>query len=122
MFVSLCFRSNEETIIIDATASKVDYRSTNMEQFCRTYDWLYYNHAEGGYKCKYCELFPATGPGAQKEFSVSAVTLGDHPKRQLKGHDDSTKHSKAKNCYNGTCFDYECLLISYEADYLQNEL
>ena len=82
---------------------KIDYRNFRMEQYVEEFPWLYYNPVEKGFKCKYCELFPAAGKGNyfHKLGKEAAKSLGDHPHRFLERHEDSDKHQKSVTDYEG---------------------
>ena len=71
--------------------------------YVREYPWLYYNPVEKGYKCKYCELFPAAGSGNSKhKFGKETVkSLTDHPHRFLESHKYSSKHQNSVKEYEG---------------------
>ena len=90
--------------------SNIDYRYFRLEMCSKEFPWLYYNAAEKGYKCKYCELFPAVGIGnyVHKLGKEAAKSLGDHPHRFLQRHKEPEKHQKwvieyegklLKNCF-----------------------
>ena len=81
-----------------------------MEIYCREFSWLYYSPVDEGFKCKICELSPATGRSHAKHKSgqVTLQSLGDDPRRTPDTHDQSQKHSLAVKEYEGINF---CILI-----------
>ena len=52
---------------VNGPAKNIDYRNFKFEMYVRECPWLYYNPVEKGYKCKYCEIFPAVGSGNSKK-------------------------------------------------------
>ena len=83
--------------------SNIDYWSFKLEMYSKEFPWLYYNAVEKGFKCKYCELFPAVGIGnyIHKLGKEAAKSLGDHPHRFLKRHQESDKHKSSLIEYEG---------------------
>lgn len=62
------------------------------------FHWLYYSNRKNGYICKYCEVFSGTVCHSGKEqlaFIDYGVALGDHPRRKLNKHEESTRHNKS---------------------------
>ena len=87
-------------ILSNLTLSSFDYKSfshgSNLKMYIEDFPGLYYNAADGGYKCRISEMLPTlstTGGHSRGKFASKAVKiLTDHPKYYLKGHAESEKH------------------------------
>ena len=88
---------------VNGPAKNINYRNFKFEMYVREYPWLYYNPVEKGYKCKYCELFPAVGSSNLKhKFGKEAVkSLTDHLHHFLESHKCSSKHQNSVKEYEG---------------------
>lgn len=95
--------TSESVSTSEAALKGIDCRSFKLEVYCREFSWLYYHPVEQGFKCKMCELFPTTGRSQAKfKFGHKALkSLGAHPRRTLKVHAESQKHTKAVKDYEG---------------------
>ena len=103
-------------------SKNVDYRNFKFQMYVREYPWLYYNPVERGYKCKYCELFPAMRSGNKKhKFGKEAVkSLTDYPHHISETHKCLSKHQKSVKEYQ--CNEVILIpLLPIEIEFLFNK-
>lgn len=78
-----------------------DARLSDASKWEKTYTWLYFNQAQGGWKCKYCEIAHGDDPNvlsgsSRGAWSHKPVVFRDNPGKKIRRHVASKLHETAE--------------------------